>query len=88
MRAGWLGLGAMGAPMAARLARAGHLVQAYDIVPGRAAALAADLPALARSRAELRERMRRSPLCDAPRFARDFEAGLRAMWRDWCAGAP
>ncbi len=42
MRVGWLGLGAMGAPMAACLARAGHSVQAYDIVPGRAAALAAD----------------------------------------------
>ena len=42
MRTGWLGLGAMGAPMAARLARAGHLVRAYDIVPGRAAALAPD----------------------------------------------
>lgn len=47
MRVGWLGLGAMGAPMAACLARAGHSVQAYDIVSGRAEALAADgvLPA-------------------------------------------
>ena len=42
MRVGWLGLGAMGAPMAGCLARAGHAVTAYDIVPGRAAALAAD----------------------------------------------
>jgi 3-hydroxyisobutyrate dehydrogenase/putative dehydrogenase len=42
MRVGWLGLGAMGAPMAGCLARAGHAVVAYDIVPGRAAALAAD----------------------------------------------
>ncbi len=42
MRVGWLGLGAMGAPMAGCLARAGHTVVAYDIVPGRAAALAAD----------------------------------------------
>ncbi|HEY5354335.1 MAG TPA: NAD(P)-dependent oxidoreductase [Streptosporangiaceae bacterium] len=42
MRVGWLGLGAMGAPMAGCLARAGHSVAAYDIVPGRAAALAAD----------------------------------------------
>lgn len=36
MRVGWLGLGAMGAPMAACLARAGHSVSAYDVVPGRA----------------------------------------------------
>ncbi|HEX3751505.1 MAG TPA: NAD(P)-dependent oxidoreductase [Streptosporangiaceae bacterium] len=35
MRVGWLGLGAMGAPMAACLARAGHAVSAYDVVPGR-----------------------------------------------------
>ena len=41
-RVGWLGLGAMGAPMATCLARSGHLVQAYDIAPERAAALAAN----------------------------------------------
>ena len=42
MQVGWLGLGAMGAPMAARAARAGHAVRGYDVVPGRAAFLAAD----------------------------------------------
>ena len=42
MRVGWLGLGAMGAPMAGCVARAGHAVMAYDIVPGLAAALAPD----------------------------------------------
>jgi 3-hydroxyisobutyrate dehydrogenase len=42
MRVGWLGLGAMGAPMATSLARSGHSVRAYDIAPERAAALAAD----------------------------------------------
>lgn len=41
-RVGWIGLGAMGAPMAARVARAGHEVVAYDIDPGRARSLAAD----------------------------------------------
>jgi 3-hydroxyisobutyrate dehydrogenase len=40
MRIGWLGLGAMGGPMAACLARAGHQVHGYDVVPERAAALA------------------------------------------------
>jgi len=39
---GWIGLGAMGAPMAACIARAGHQVLAYDIDPGRAQALAPD----------------------------------------------
>ena len=35
MRVGWLGLGAMGAPMAGCLARAGNPVAAYDVMPGR-----------------------------------------------------
>jgi len=42
MQVGWLGLGAMGAPMAARAARAGHVARGYDIVPGRTVSLAAD----------------------------------------------
>jgi 3-hydroxyisobutyrate dehydrogenase len=37
---GWIGLGAMGSPMATCLARAGHEVTAYDIDPARATALA------------------------------------------------
>lgn len=41
-RVGWIGLGAMGAPMAACAARAGHDVGAYDIDPARAEALAGD----------------------------------------------
>jgi 3-hydroxyisobutyrate dehydrogenase len=40
MRVGWLGLGAMGAPMATWAARSGHSVRGYDIVPERAMALA------------------------------------------------
>jgi protein O-GlcNAc transferase len=50
----------------------------------RGAALAADLPALAALRARLREQVRASPLCDAPRFAADLTAALREMWRRWC----
>ncbi len=50
-----------------------------------AAALARDLPRLARLRQELRGRMERSPLMDAPRFARHVEAAYRHMWACFCA---
>jgi predicted O-linked N-acetylglucosamine transferase (SPINDLY family) len=43
---------------------------------------ATHLPALALVRAELRERVRRSPLCAAEAFTRHFEQILRDVWRD------
>lgn len=46
--------------------------------------LATDLPALAQLRAELRERLQKSPLMDAPRFAANLEAKYREAWRQWC----
>jgi predicted O-linked N-acetylglucosamine transferase (SPINDLY family) len=39
----------------------------------------------AQLRATLRERFTASPICDAPRFARDLEALYRTMWRRYCA---
>ena len=41
-RVGWVGLGAMGLPMARSVARAGHEITAYDIDPARVALLSAD----------------------------------------------
>jgi len=52
-----------------------------------AAALAKDLPRLTELRSTLRQRMERSPLMDAPRFARNIEAAYREMWRQWCLEA-
>ena len=43
--------------------------------------LAGDVPRLQELRGTLRERMRQSPLMDAPRFARHVEAAYREMWR-------
>ncbi len=50
-----------------------------------AVARAREIPALAELRAGLRERVRRSPLCDAPRFGRNLGAALRHTWQEWCA---
>jgi predicted O-linked N-acetylglucosamine transferase (SPINDLY family) len=50
-----------------------------------AARLAGDLPRLSRLRAELRERLRASPLCDGAKFARNMENAFRQIWQKWCA---
>ena len=52
-RVGWVGLGAMGLPMARCVVRAGYEMTAYDIDPGRAASLAADRVTPAASIAEV-----------------------------------
>jgi predicted O-linked N-acetylglucosamine transferase (SPINDLY family) len=49
--------------------------------------LAGDFQRLGELRTTLRERMRSSPLMDAPRFARGIEAAYRSMWQRWCARA-
>jgi protein O-GlcNAc transferase len=49
-----------------------------------AARLAGDLPRLEELRGTLRQRMLRSPLMDANRFARHMEQAYRQMWRRWC----
>ena len=51
----------------------------------RATDLALDRPRMAELRRTLRDRMRASPLMDAPRFARGIESAYRQMWREWCA---
>lgn len=48
--------------------------------------LAGDLARLKSLRAGLRERMRTSPLCNAPAYTGSVEAAIRDMWRTWCAG--
>jgi predicted O-linked N-acetylglucosamine transferase (SPINDLY family) len=46
--------------------------------------LARDLPRLRELRADLRERLRRSPVCDAVGHTRDLEAVYREMWETFC----
>ncbi len=50
----------------------------------RASAHAGDLPRLAAQRRLMRDQLLASPLFDADRFARHFEAALRGMWQNWC----
>jgi predicted O-linked N-acetylglucosamine transferase (SPINDLY family) len=54
----------------------------------RAATLASSRERLGQLRVGLRERMRRSELCDAAGFARSMEGAYRRMWRAWCAAEP
>jgi predicted O-linked N-acetylglucosamine transferase (SPINDLY family) len=49
--------------------------------------LAGDLQRLKELRKTLRERMKRSPLMDAPKFARSVEAAYREMWKGYCESA-
>jgi predicted O-linked N-acetylglucosamine transferase (SPINDLY family) len=49
-----------------------------------ASKLAGDIPRLSELRSTLRQRMRASPLMDAPNFARGIENAYRQMWRTWC----
>jgi len=50
-----------------------------------AAAHAADISGLAALRTRLRSQLLASPLCDAPRFARNLEAAFRGMWQTYCS---
>ena len=59
MRIGFIGLGAMGAPMAANLLSAGHAVRGFDV---RAAAVEA-LVAQGGSRPRRRAMPRKTPSC-------------------------
>lgn len=47
--------------------------------------LANDRQKLGGWRGSLRDRMRRSSLCDTTGFARDVEAAYRTIWSEWCS---
>jgi predicted O-linked N-acetylglucosamine transferase (SPINDLY family) len=53
----------------------------------RAEALAGDIEHLRQQRATLASYLSTTPQWDTDAFARNFEARLRAIWRDWLTGA-
>jgi predicted O-linked N-acetylglucosamine transferase (SPINDLY family) len=63
------------------------VTQTTDQYVRLAVSLTKDVSRLVPVRAALRNRMKKSPLCDAPRFAKNIEAAFRQMWREWCEGA-
>ena len=77
----------VGASWLANIGRSEWIASDTDDYVAKALALAGDTAGLASVRSGLRDAMRASPLCDADGFARDFEAALRGIWRDWCSRA-
>ena len=69
----------VGASLLTHVGLGNWIAQSPDAYVALAVAAARDVESLARLRNELRERMRSSPLCDAPRFTRNFEAACFAM---------
>lgn len=55
-----------------------------DEYVSKAIAFASDIAALAQLRSDLRAQVQQSPLFDAQRFARNFEAALYGMWDEFC----
>ena len=64
MKIGFIGLGNMGAPMAQRLAEAGHIITGYDLMEGAIAALPKDMITIAN---------------DAPDAARDQDVVITML---------
>jgi len=62
----------------------GWIADSPDDYVSRAVSHATDLPRLALLRAGMRKQVRASPIFDAPRFAKNFEVGLRSIWGKWC----
>jgi predicted O-linked N-acetylglucosamine transferase (SPINDLY family) len=73
--------GRVGASLMSRLGLDALVAADEAAYVATAARLAGDLPALTALRDGLRERMRRSKLCDAAGFAREMEGAFLRMWQ-------
>ncbi|SEG33030.1 tetratricopeptide repeat protein [Thauera chlorobenzoica] len=62
------------------------VVDSWDEYRERVLELASDLGSLSTIRHHLREVLLQSPVCDGPRFAKNFTIAMRAIWQRYCEG--
>lgn len=62
------------------------VVDSWDEYRARVLELASDLDSLSTIRRHLREVLLQSPVCDGPRFAKNFTIAMRAIWQRYCEG--
>ncbi len=86
--AGTPSLGTLGASVLTAVGHPEWIAHSEDEYVDKLVALASDLPALAVTRAGLREEMQASPLMDEPGFARDVEDAYFAMFQKWAEAHP
>jgi predicted O-linked N-acetylglucosamine transferase (SPINDLY family) len=95
----WMGIPVVTLPGQTAVSRAGksilsnvgltdQIAESPDHYVHIATSLAHDLPRLSDLRSTLRQRMRASPLMNAPAFARSIESAFRQMWVTWCHKQP
>ena len=82
--AGKTGVGRGGLSILSNIGLPELVARSEDQYVHLAAGLAHDHSRLGHLSSTLRERMERSPVMDAPGFARNIESAYRRMWREWC----
>ena len=86
--AGAPSLGTLGASVLTAVGHPEWIAHSEDEYIDKLVALASDLPALAATRAGLRQEMQASALMDEPGFARDVEDAYFAMFQKWAETHP
>ncbi len=76
--------GRVGVSLLTRIGLTEFIAQTHDEYVKLAVQLAGDNERLGQQRAEMRERMKQSTLCDAAAFTADLEQAYREMWIKWC----
>jgi len=83
-RAGAMGFARSGASILGAIGLPGLVAESDDQYLEIAARLAADRPRLRELQRGMRDRLRVSPLLDAPGLVRNLEAAYRTVWREAC----